>query len=120
FWFQLAGNITSKFAEPGSAPSPEVATEPFTSQYSGVGPAAGTTVADAIVILGTPRALSAAVLQAAHNGTFANVAQSATASPNRKINDCNDPNISARFFMCIPPEQISLPERVAPIGLLCH
>ena len=77
FWFQLAGSMISKFAEPGSAPSPEVATEPFTSQYSGLGAAAGTTVADVIVMLETPRALRADVLQsAADAGIFANAAQS--------------------------------------------
>jgi len=85
FWFQLAGSMTSKFAEPGSAPSPEVATEPFTSQYSGFGAAAGTTVADAIIMLGTPRALRAAVLQSAANaGTLVSAAQSSAASPIRK------------------------------------
>src|SRR6202035_6136894 len=85
FWFQLAGSITSKFAEPGSAPSPEVATEPFTSQYSGFGADAGMAVADTIVILGMPRALRAAEVQSvANTGTLANAAQSNAASPIRK------------------------------------
>src|SRR5580700_10839260 len=50
FPFQLAGNMASKPAEFGPAPSPEVATEPFTSQYCGFGAAAGTSVADVIGI----------------------------------------------------------------------
>jgi hypothetical protein len=87
FWFQLAGSMISKFAEPGSAPSPEVATEPFTSQYSGFGEAAGTTIADAIVILGTPRALRDSMVQLPQAGIFANAAQSSAASPIRKMKE---------------------------------
>src|SRR5712671_7784156 len=84
FWFQLVGSMTSKFAEPGSAPSPEVATLPFTSQYSGFGAAAGTSVAEVIVILGTPRALNAATWQSiAAAGAAATTLQIKTASPNR-------------------------------------
>jgi len=61
--FQLAGNITSKFAEPGPAPSPLVLTEPFKSQYWGLGATAGTSLAEVIVTLGIPWALSAATEQ---------------------------------------------------------
>src|SRR5260370_5168258 len=61
--FQLAGNIDSKPAEFGQAPSPFVATDPFTSQYCGFGATAGTSLADVIVTFGTPRVLSSATLQ---------------------------------------------------------
>src|SRR5260370_390153 len=63
FPFQLAGSMASKPAEFGPAPSPEVVTEPFTSQYCGLGAAAATSVADVIVMFGTPSAISAATLQ---------------------------------------------------------
>ena len=61
--FQLVGNIDSKPAEFGPAPSPFVATNPFTSQYCGFGAAAGTSLADVIVTFGMPNVLSAATLQ---------------------------------------------------------
>src|ERR1700730_10427412 len=54
FPFQLAGNMASNPAEFGPAPSPEVATDPFTSQHCGFAAAAGTSVADVIVIPDTP------------------------------------------------------------------
>src|ERR1700687_1063892 len=63
FPFQLAGSIASKPAEFGPAPSPEVVTEPFTSQYCGFGAAAGTSAADVIVIFGTAKAFNAAAWQ---------------------------------------------------------
>src|SRR5229473_5263759 len=107
FWFQLVGSMTSKFAEPGSAPSPEVATEPFTSQYSGLGAAAGMMVADAIVILGTPRAFRAVVLQfAANTEVFVNAMQGNAASAIRKTKERNHPRISARIFICVPPGRV--------------
>src|SRR6202171_365838 len=60
FPFQLAGSMASNPAEFEPAPSPEVVTEPFTSQYGGFGAAAATSVADVIVMFGTPSAASAA------------------------------------------------------------
>src|ERR1700733_5643584 len=91
-----------KLAEPGSAPSPEVATEPFTSQYSGSGGAAGVRVADVNVMFGTPRAPSAAGVQSAHAGAPTNSAQSKAAHPNRKIENRNDANIAPRIFIETP------------------
>src|SRR5579863_8613409 len=109
FPFQLAGNMTSKPAEFGPAPSPEVATEPFTSQYCGFGAAAGTSVADVIVIFETPRALSAATLQSvAEAGTAAMAPQSSTARP---TNGMRTPCLllsSTCGFMCDPPTEFSL------------
>src|SRR6266851_3907565 len=84
FPFQLAGNIASKPAEFDPAPSPEVATEPFTSQYCGFAAAAGTSVADVIVISATPSALSAAILQSvAEAGAAAIAQQSSAAKPSQ-------------------------------------
>src|ERR1700674_3135455 len=83
FPFQLAGSIASKPAEIGPAPSPEVVTEPFTSQYCTIGAAAGTSVAERIVIFGTPSALNAATLQSIAEAASATIAlQSSTAKPN--------------------------------------
>src|SRR5712692_10392338 len=82
FPFQLAGSMASKPAEFGPAPSPEVVTEPFTSQYGGFGATAATSAADVIVIFGTPSAASAATLQSiAEPGAAAMALQSSTASP---------------------------------------
>src|SRR5262249_47882653 len=58
--FQFAGSLISKPAEPFGAPKPVVFRLPMTSQNSGFEPAAGTSVADVIVILGIWRPESAA------------------------------------------------------------
>jgi hypothetical protein len=59
------------------------------------------------------------VLQSAANaGIFANAAQSSAARPNRKMKERNHPNISARIFMCVPPEQLSLSESSPKRALL--
>src|SRR5712691_8989129 len=101
FPFQLAGSIASKPAELGPVPSPEVITEPFTSQYCGLGAAAATSAADVIVMLGTPSALSAAALQsAAEAGATAMALQSSTASPVNGIKTPGLPLPSKRFFIC--------------------
>src|SRR5260370_17489638 len=101
FPFQLAGSIASKPAEFGPAPSPEVVTDPFTSQYSGLGPAAATSAADVIVMLGTPSALSAVALQsAAEAGATAMALQSSTANPVNGIKTPGLPLPSKRFFIC--------------------
>src|ERR1700687_2890176 len=84
--FQLAGSIASKPAEFGPAPSPEVVTEPFTSQYCGFCAAAATSVADVIVMFGTPSAMISATLQSiAETGAAATAPQSNNASPTNKI-----------------------------------
>ena len=53
--------------------------EPFTSQYFGFGAAASTSVADAMVILATPRALSAATVQSVAEAGAAALTQVARA-----------------------------------------
>jgi hypothetical protein len=75
--------MISKLAEPGSAPSPEVATDPFTSQYSGLGAAAATSLADVKVMLEIFRALKESVLQAApHTRALAGANATRAATPN--------------------------------------
>src|SRR5712692_11604575 len=104
FPFQLAGSMASKPAEFGPAPSPEVVTEPFTSQYCGFGATAGTSVADVIVMFGTLRALSAATLQSAPvAGTAAMTLQSSTARPTDGMRTPCLPLFSTCAFMCDPP-----------------
>src|SRR6202171_2644318 len=101
FPFQLAGNMASKPAEFGPAPSPEVVTEPFTSQYRGFGAAGATSVADVIVMFGTPSAASAATLQSiAEAGAAATAPQSIAANPANRIKTPGRPLRSMCACIC--------------------
>src|SRR5712691_4083260 len=116
FPFQLAGSIASKPAEFGPGPSPAVVTEPFTSQYCGFGAAAGTSVADVIVMFGTLRALSAATLQSVPEaGTAAMTLQSSTARPTNGMRTLCLGLSSTRAFMCDPPIPPSLGSQLAEL-----
>jgi hypothetical protein len=57
-----------------------------------------------MVIFGTLRDVSEATLQSAHAGTIVNEAQNSAASPNFKKKESDLPRISARVFMCVPPD----------------
>src|SRR6202158_2869060 len=101
FPFQLAGSIASKLAEFGPAPSPEVVTEPFTSQYCGFGAAAGTLVAELSVIFGTARSYNAAALQSiAAAGIAAPPLITSTARQNMGIKTPCLRAFSTRVFIC--------------------
>src|SRR5207302_6526056 len=101
FPFQFAGSIASKPAEFGPTPSPEVATEPFTSQYCGFGAAAGTSAADAMVILATLRVLSAATAQSvAEAGARAMTLQNSTARISDGVRALGPLVFPAHVFLC--------------------
>src|ERR1700680_1767726 len=101
FPFQFAGSMASKPAEFGPAPSPEVAMEPFTSQYCGFGAAAATSVADVVVMFGTPSAASAATLQSiAEAGAAATAPQSIAANPANRIKTPGRPLRSMCACIC--------------------
>src|SRR5215475_5703058 len=64
-WFQLAGRLSAKVAEPGGAKKPSVRTVPTTRQNAGLAPAAGIGVAETTVTFETWRAATASTVQAA-------------------------------------------------------
>src|SRR5207302_4362062 len=101
FPFQFAGSIASKPAEFGPTPSPEVTTEPFTSQYCGLGAAAATSAACAMVILATPRSLSAGTAQSvAQAGAMPMTLQNSTARISDRVRPLGPLVFPALVFMC--------------------
>src|SRR5882762_4280537 len=122
FPFQVAGSFASKPAEFGPAPSPEVVTEPFTSQDCGFGAAAATSVAELIVIFGTLSALKAATWQSiAQAGDAAMAHQSSAAGPTNRIRTPGPPDPFMRMFICDSSWRDSIRcQRVISSGHECH
>jgi len=122
FPFQVAGSFASKPAEFGPAPSPEVVTEPFTSQYCGFGAAAATSVAEVIIIFGTPSALKAATWQSiAQAGDAAMAHQSSAAGPANRHRIRDSPEPFMRTFICDSSWRDSIRcQRVISSGHECH
>jgi hypothetical protein len=102
---QDAGSFSTNAADPGPAPSPPVVTVPSTEQYSGLGGAAGMSVAEAIETWGTANPES---VETEQFGRAADAGSAEKAEPTANIDNASPDSARCLLDMNFSPRPTNL------------